>query len=132
MLSPETIRQRVSQRLQEQRLLVQALLRLREQLPGSLFARYGQCGKPGCACRAGAKHGPYYVLSTRGPGRAGFSYLAEAQLAEARERVRRYREFKAGLRRLRRINSDLVRLLKQYQAAEARRAGRRFGLAASA
>lgn len=132
MLSAETIRQRVVQRLDEQRELVVSLLKRREQLQGSLFARYGECGKPGCACRGGARHGPYYVLSVRVKGRSGFSYLPDTQVAQARERVRSYREFKRGLRRLRLLNADLVRLLKQYQAARSRQSGRRLRLAASA
>ncbi len=61
--------------LLEQRLLVEKLLRLREQLQGSLFARYGVCGKENCICRQGRKHGPYYVLSTRSGGKGGFAYL---------------------------------------------------------
>lgn len=132
MLAPETIRQRVIQRLHEQRLLVRSLLTLREQLQGSLFTRYGECGKPNCACRAGAKHGPYYVLSTRGKGGAGFAYLATEQLEEARTHVKGYREFRKGVRRLKRINAELVTLLKRYQAAASRQSGRRLGLAASA
>jgi hypothetical protein len=132
MLTPETIRQRVLQRLQEQRLLVQALLRLREQLQGSLFARYGVCGKPNCACRTGAKHGPYYVLSARVGGRSGFAYVEGDRLLAARERVKSYREFRSGLRRLRRLNVQLVSLLKRYQAQASRQGGRRVGFAVSA
>ena len=53
MSEAEALRQRVLVRLEEQRQLVQSLLALREQLPGSLFARYGVCGKPSCACQIG-------------------------------------------------------------------------------
>lgn len=132
MLGPDVIRQRVMQRLQEQRLLVQTLLKLREQLQGSLFARYGECGKPTCICRSGAKHGPYYVLSTRSGGRSGWSYVETDKLQTAREHVHGYRQFRQGLRRLKRLNADIVRLLKRYQAVASRRGGRRLGLAASA
>jgi hypothetical protein len=132
MLGPDVIRQRVMQRLQEQRLLVQTLLKLREQLQGSLFARYGECGKPTCICRSGAKHGPYYVLSTRKGGRSGFSYVETDKLQTAREHVHGYRQFRHGLRRLKRLNAEIVRLLKRYQAAASRRGGRRLGLAISA
>ena len=132
MLGPEVIRQRVTQQLQQQRLLVQSLLRLREQLQGSLFARYGECGKPTCVCRSGAKHGPYYVLSTRAAGRAGFAYVETGKLQTAREHVLGYRQFRRGLRRLKRLNAEMVRLLKRYQAVAARRGGRRLGLAVSA
>jgi hypothetical protein len=132
MLGPDAIRQRVRLRLQEQRQLVQSLLRQREQLQGSLFTRYGECGKSNCACRSGAKHGPYYVLSTRGAAGGGFSYVESDKLQVAREHVDGYRRFRRGLRRLRSLNLEIVRLLKRYQQAAARKGGRRLGLAASA
>ena len=75
MLSAEQLRRRVKDKLQEQRGVTLSLLRLREQLGGSLFARYGECGKESCACQKGQKHGPYWVLSTRSAGRGGFAYL---------------------------------------------------------
>ena len=56
-------------RLAEQRLLVAALLRLREQLQGSLFVRYGSAARRAAPASTGRKHGPYYVLSTRSGGR---------------------------------------------------------------
>ena len=131
MTDPEGIRKRVRGRLAEQRRLVRTLLDERRQLQGSLFVRYGVCGKAGCACRKGARHGPYYVLSTRSGGRGGFSYLEGARLAEARAMVGRWRRFRAGLRRLRAVNRDLVSLLRRYQESVSRRATRRLGLPAS-
>ena len=86
-MNPEEIRQRVRTRLQEQRVLVEDLLRRREQLAGSLFVRFGVCGKEGCVCRTGQKHGPYYVLSTRSGGRGGLAYLTPERMREARELV---------------------------------------------
>jgi len=130
MLGTEEIRGRVQQRLREQRLLVRELLRQREQLRGSLFARYGVCGKENCVCRSGQRHGPYYVLSTRTGGKGAFSYLEGPRAEEARELVRRHREFKAGLRRLRRVNTELMALLRRYQQVMARRGVRRMGLPA--
>jgi hypothetical protein len=132
MLSAEALRQRVLQRLSEQRLLVQSLLRQREQLQGSLFTRWGVCGKANCACRTGDRHGPYYVLSTRGAAGGGFAYVESDKLAAAREHVDGYRRFRRGLRKLRSLNLEIVRLLKRYQMAASRQGGRRLGLAASA
>lgn len=128
MLSADDLRRRVQQRLLEQRALVRELLRRREQLRGSLFARYGVCGKENCVCRTGRRHGPYYVLSTRSGGKGGFSYLEGPLAEEARSLVSRHREFKAGLRRLRRVNAELLALLGRYQQAMSRRGGRRVGL----
>jgi hypothetical protein len=126
MISAETLRERVRARLSDQRALVLHLLHLREQLPGSLFARYGTCGKENCACRTGAKHGPYFVLSTRSGGKGGFQYLEDAQADAARSLVERHREFQDGLRRLRKLNVELVSLLRRYQAAMARQGQRRI------
>ena len=131
-MDPEDIRQRVRARLQEQRALVEDLLRRREQLSGSLFVRYGVCGKPGCVCRTGQKHGPYYVLSTRSGGQGGFSYLDASQMAEARALVKAFREYRAGMRRLRKVSEQIVVLLRRYQDATARQGSRRVGLGAQA
>jgi hypothetical protein len=128
-LTPDEIRQRVRTSLQQQRELVADLLRRRELLAGSLFVRFGVCGKQGCVCRTGQKHGPYYVLSTRSGGRGGFAYLEAARMGEARELVKAYRDFRAGMRRLRRVNDQLVALLRRYQEATTRRGSRRVGVA---
>jgi hypothetical protein len=129
MTGADAIRDRIRERLSAQRSLVQSLLRLREQLQGSLFARYAECGKETCACRQGRKHGPYYVLSTRSGGRGGFAYVEGRRAAEAERLVRRHREFKAHFRRLRKVNAEIVSLLRRYQQHMARLGGDRLGLA---
>jgi len=131
-MTPEQIRGRIRETLAEQRRQVASLLRLREQLQGSLFVRYGQCGKPGCACLIeGRRHGPYYVLSTRTGGRGSFSYLDAPTAREARARVAQYRAFRAGLKGLQRVNGSLVGLLRRYQQAQLRKTVRRLGLPAA-
>ncbi len=128
-LTPDEIRQRVRTSLGRQRALVVELLRARALVAGSLFVRYGVCGKPRCVCRSGQKHGPYYVLSTRSGGHGGFAYLEGARLGEARALVKAYRDYRAGMRRLRKVNEELVSLLRRYQAATTRRGSRRVGVA---
>ncbi len=131
MTGIETIRTRIRERLSEQRALVQSLLRLREQLQGSLFARYAECGKETCVCRQGKKHGPYYVLSTRSGGQGGFAYLAGRRAEEAERLVGRHKDFKAGFRRLKKVNAEIVALLRRYQQQMSRQGGRRLGLGKS-
>ena len=128
MTSAEVLRRRVRERLAEQHTLVAELLRLREQITGSVFARYGECGKENCVCRQGKKHGPYYVLSTRSAGKGGFAYLDAERAEEARTLVARSQEFRAGLKKLRKLNLDLVTLLRRYQAAMSKQGGRKIGV----
>ena len=127
-LTPDALRQRVRARLQEQRTLVERLLQRRELLAGSFFMRWGVCGKKGCICQTGQKHGPYYVLSRRSGGRGGFTYLDKEQADEARSLVKAHRDYKADLQRLRKVNEQLVVLLRRYQEATARRGDRRVGV----
>lgn len=122
------LRRRVRERLAEQRTVVADLLRLREQVTGSVFARYGECGKQNCACRKGKKHGPYYVLSTRSAGKGGFAYLDAGRAEEAKTLVSRSQEFRAGLKKLRKLNLELVTLLRRYQAAMSKQGGRKIGV----
>lgn len=132
MSNADVLRQRVRERLDQQRTLVQALLRLKEQLKGSLFARYAECGKESCACRQGARHGPYYVLSTRSAGKGGFAYLDKGKALAAKALLGRHREFQSGLRRLRKLNGEIVVLLRRYQTAMAKQGGRKIGVSAHA
>jgi hypothetical protein len=131
-MTPAQISARIRETLAQQRRLVASLLQLREQLHGSLFVRYGQCGKAGCACQTeGHRHGPYYVLSTRTGGRGSFSYLDAPTALQAREQVARYRAFRAGLKGLQRVNAGLVDLLRRYQQAQLKKTVRRLGLPAA-
>ncbi len=125
---PEQIRRRVRARLAEQRKVVRARIEARAQLPGSLFVRYGQCGKEGCGCRRGPGHGPYYILSRRSGGKGGFAYLDASRARAARGLVARARGFRQGLRRLQRINLELLDLLRRYQLGMARQGVQRIGV----
>lgn len=125
----EAIRRQVRSRLREQGALVRVLLRQREQLQGSLFPRYGLCGKAVCVCRTGRRHGPYYVLSSRSAGRGAFAYLDATEVTRARELLARHREFRRGLFRLRKLNAELVALLRRYQQAVVRRGAAHMGVA---
>jgi hypothetical protein len=131
MARADALRTRIQERLAEQRELVQSLLGLREQLQGSLFTRYGECGKEGCACRAGTRHGPYYVLSNRSGGSGRFAYLTPAQADTARGLVERARAFRKGMRRLKKVNDELMGLLRRYQESMARQGDQQLGLRAS-
>lgn len=123
----DRIRLKTRSLVTEQRALVQALLRLREHLGGSLIVRWAECGKEGCACQRGDRHGPYYILSNRSGGQGGYTYLQAPQVARARDLVQRHRRFQDGLRRLKQINEELVLALRRYREAAGRRGLRTLG-----
>jgi hypothetical protein len=120
------LERRVEARLDEQRRVVQELLQAGELLPGSVFERWSTCNKAGCSCAEGRRHGPYYVLATgSGPARTWVS-LDDEGLAEARELVRRHREYRKGLERLVALHKALAELLKRHAEQSARKAAKRL------
>jgi hypothetical protein len=120
------LRKQVQRHLARQRELVRTLLAVREQLQGSVFERYGRCGKASCACRDGKGHGPYYVLSSKGAEGSGFVYLDREQARQARQLVGAAREYRQGLAELQTINEELVDLLRRYQKSQVRLATRKI------
>jgi len=84
-------------------------------LPGSISKQWNVCGKPGCRCKhpqQPQRHGPYYQLSFTVRGCSSTLFLKPAELAQARECLRRYR----------RLKHLYAQLLLAY-VAQARRAG---------
>jgi hypothetical protein len=128
---PAGLRKQVQRQLARQRVLVKELLGLREQVQGSVFARYGTCGKAGCACRSGRGHGPYVVLSTRGRGRSTFVYLPRDKASQARQLVAAARSYRQGMAQLKALNETLLGLMRRYQRAVTRVGGRRMGVQAA-
>jgi hypothetical protein len=83
-------------RIKIERLLTK-LNKLGPMLPGSISEQWSVCGTPGCACKASEnpiKHGPYFQLSFSVKGRSSTMFIKADDVAEARRRVKRYKEFK--------------------------------------
>jgi hypothetical protein len=121
------LEQGIRDRLNEHESLVDALLQEREQIRGSLFARFAVCGKAGCVCAQGERHGPYYVLSNRSGGEGAFVYLKQEQVGRIRELVNRNRRFKKGLKRLKGLSTKLQDLFARYETSAARAGQKQAG-----
>lgn len=77
----------------------------------SVVERFGTCGKPGCRCHAGHKHGPYYFLTqcvAVGHVRK-FQLKGPEVLSAARGAVAAFSQFYDGLEELSQINAELLR-----------------------
>ena len=77
----------------------------------SFVERFTTCGKPNCACVKGAKHGPFYYLTSHlGPGQIRKILLKTSDERMAiQEAVRAYQEHWEGLEELSQINLELFR-----------------------
>ena len=76
-----------------------SLLRSFPVLAGSLVKQYVVCGKPGCRCQRGQKHGPLYYLYWKEQGRSRSLYVPRARVAEMRRQIQNYRGLQKELAR---------------------------------
>src|SRR5712692_10979177 len=89
-----------------------ALLRRLSQLArraifGTLSETYRTCGRPGCRCQHGEKHGPHLYVSFRGPdGRTAGYYVPQALATAVRTGVAAWQEAQTVLRILAEVNRD--------------------------
>lgn len=82
----------------------------RQMVQGSLSWTYRMCGKVGCRCRQGAKHGPDGFVTFRRPdGRPGAFYIPKGREREVQVALRAWREFQTLARRLAGQNRERLR-----------------------
>jgi hypothetical protein len=82
-----------------------------QSIRASVVERFGTCGKPGCACHSGAKHGPYYYLTqcvAVGQVRK-FLLKGPEVLQRAQGAVAAFNQFYDQLEELSQINAELLR-----------------------
>jgi len=91
--------------------LVEQLSDLGPVLRASLIERFTQCGKPGCKCMRGEKHGPaYYLAVSYAKGRTRQVYVPKYLHPVADQWVRNYQRAMTVLEEISNINLELIRL----------------------
>jgi len=78
----------------------QALARLLPMVSGSLVEQSVTCGKSGCRCARGQKHGPLYYLYWKEQGKSRSLYVPRERVGELRRQIQNYRQFRKKLTEL--------------------------------
>jgi hypothetical protein len=101
-------------------LLLRRLLREAEHmLQGSLSQTTRTCGRAGCRCQQGQRHGPHtYLTFKTAQGRSSAVYVPAAALADARRGVAAWRKFWDVAARLAAANRDAA--VARWRAAPRR------------
>ena len=76
-------------------------------LKGEVCTQFIRCNKPGCRCRGGQTHGPYYYRVWREAGRVHKEYVKAENLAATRAACDAYRVSLGKLRDLRRRREQI-------------------------
>ncbi len=84
------------------------LLEHLDVMVGTVVECYRTCGKPGCACQQGKKHGPYYMLTWSEGGRTRTRHIPRHKLEEVKRMTRNYQVAREALRKLGEFNRRLV------------------------
>ena len=102
---------RTAQRLAVHRgKLVAQLAALGPVLRASLIERFTQCGKAGCKCMQGEKHGPaYYLTVSYAKGKTRQVYVPKNLQPLAEAWVRNYHQALTMLEEISSINLELIR-----------------------
>jgi hypothetical protein len=91
------------------RQLTQQLAHVGPVLRASLLERYTQCGKAGCKCMQGEKHGPaYYLTVSYAKGRTRQVYVPKDLKPLVEEWVRNYHHAIEVLEQMSSINLELI------------------------
>lgn len=93
----------------------------RQALFGTLSQTYRTCGRAGCRCHQGHKHGPHLYVSFRGPDGTTTGYYVPQAVAEAT------RQGVAAWQELQRLLRELAELNRQRLGARRKGAGRSHG-----
>ena len=83
-----------------------------EPLPGSLHAAWVRCGKIGCKCARGVRHGPYWRRQWRERGQTRREYVKRADVERVRTALAAWREMHPPARTLRQELAELRRLFR--------------------
>ncbi len=100
--------------------LARRLGRAGELMKGSLVMRSTRCGRAGCKCAKGEKHGPYLYVSVFQEGRTRSVYVPQHLEGEVRRWVENARQVERDVAAITWLNADLLR-----RASEAVREARR-------
>jgi len=85
-------------------------------LQGSLVTLYRKCGKKGCRCEQGQKHGPAYYLSYKEEGVTKMVYIPVSRLEEVKKAMEAFsRYWELGVK-LSRLNLEQMGLSKKEVA----------------
>jgi hypothetical protein len=89
--------------------LARRLGRAGELMKGSLVMRATRCGRAGCKCAQGEKHGPYLYVSVFQEGRTRSVYVPQHLEGEVRRWVENARHLERDVAAITWLNAGLLR-----------------------
>jgi hypothetical protein len=125
-MKPTSVPHQILELERERRVLMRSLLRPGPMFAGGLVERWVVCGKAGCRCQTGERHGPYYYRSRLTADGPRLEYLGKDDQSDV-TRLKRYQGYQRQMARLNTIQRELVKRLWQLAAPHLRQSARTGG-----
>jgi len=122
---PTTRSQQEAQIRRKRRELVKQMPPGGEILKGSLIERFTVCGRPGCRCQQGEKHGPYLYASVFDGKQSRQVYIPQSLEAEVRRWAGNYRRLSKIIAELCALSVKSIRLQQPGKTANRERQAKR-------
>lgn len=94
-------------------------------LKASLIERFTVCGRPGCRCQQGQKHGPYLYASLFDGKQSRQIYVPQAMEAEVRQWAKNYHRLSTIVVQLSALSVESIRLQQPGKATKKERQAKR-------
>lgn len=95
-------------------------LRRVNMIDGYWITRYIECGKAGCKCAGGDKHGPYYYISRTVRGKTHLEYVEEGHLKKE-DMCKSWSRHSGWVSQMVKYNHEIESLYRQLAKAQVKR-----------
>lgn len=109
------IRKKISNLIQRKNKILFRLIDGKPMIYGFPYKLFKKCGKPTCKCASGEKHGPYPALSVCREGKQKIVMVRKNDHLIIFEQAKRSQQFQKVVADIRKINTEIDELLKQYK-----------------
>lgn len=108
------LRQQLSQLAKDRAAYEKIFMKHNILIQGSFVEQYKVCGKKGCKCEKGNKHGPYYYLSNKVDGKTRLAPVNK-DISKIKRKSLNYREFRKAREKWVKINSSILKVIDQIE-----------------
>lgn len=111
------LRQKINRLTKERAEHEKTIMKHNTLIKGSLVEQYKVCGKKGCRCQKGEKHGPYYYLSNKIQGKTQLLPVTK-DLSKIKQKALNYRDFRKAREKWVKVNAFMLNLIDQIEEAK--------------
>ena len=86
-----------------------------DMIAANLSYVFRSCGKQGCKCTTGEKHGPYPAIQLKIKNKRTIKMIKKNDIDEVEKKVNRYKEYQDGLAKINKLHKEIHELLKEIR-----------------